>query len=323
MTSELPEISAAREPPLNALEVAVMSPIDCLPNECQMHVPMPTIDVFDFPDFPELNIMDIDFSATSQKQEACTQTDFKELSLDGRLLLAVDSVREEYPLHWSVRYNNDKNLLSIIRSGKRSIDEVDDLGRTASQIAVVLQRHQCLLILLQYKCNVNQKDMFNNTLSHIAVKNGDKVSLILLNSCAPDYHILNRMGEPVAFTAFEADDENLVKLVWDLTEPKSFLIGLKDSFSFSYLHRAVMHGDIQAAKRYINLAGKDNNILTTNSGQTALHVACELNHSEMVKLILQYQPGQINCRDWQGRLPINLVTSEEIISCLQLISGNL
>ena len=98
------------------------------------------------------------------------------------------------------------------------------------------------------------------------------------------------MGEPVAFTAFEAEDESLVKLVWDLTEPKSFLIGLKDSYNLSYLHRAVIQGDIQAARRYISLAGDNNNILTTNSGQTALHVACESNHSEMVKLILQYQP---------------------------------
>ena len=95
VTIESSEGSAAREPQLSALEVAVMSPnIDCLSNVCQMHVPMPTIDMFDFPDFPELDIIDSDFSATSQKQEACTRTDLIELSLDGRLLLAVDSVRE-------------------------------------------------------------------------------------------------------------------------------------------------------------------------------------------------------------------------------------
>ena len=114
------------------------------------------------------------------------------------------------------------------------------------------------------------------------------------------------MGEPVAFTAFEAEDESLVKLLWDLTEPKSFLIELKDSYSFSYLHRAVIQGDIQAAQRYIKLAGNNNNIITTNSGQTALHMACESNLSEMVKLILQYQPDQRGCKDWQGRLPIKM-----------------
>ena len=38
--------------------------------------------------------------------------------------------------------------------------------------------------------------VINTQLSHIAAKNSDKVSLILFNSCTPDYLIINKMGEP-------------------------------------------------------------------------------------------------------------------------------
>lgn len=251
--------------------------------------------------------------------DVSTQTDTVKPNLDSRLLLEIETEMSEgdilkFPLHHLVRKNDHQGLLTLLKTNRRFVDEVDDLGRTASQIAILQQHHRCLLTLLQYDSDINVVDLFNNTLVHLAVKTNDKVSLILLKNYNPNYLALNKLGEPPAFVAFETEDPAMTDLIWQFS-PKSFLIEHTDMCGLTYLHKAAYSNDENAAKRYVQIAkGKKDVLKIRVSNLSALHVSCELKNLSIIKIIYGFQPNQLFINDYQGRLPIHLIETEEIFS---------
>jgi len=66
------------------------------------------------------------------------------------------TISESYPIHRCI-YRNDpealKELLSDVTM-QQKINEYDNHGNTPLHLALMLNRHNCIIILLNYNCDV-------------------------------------------------------------------------------------------------------------------------------------------------------------------------
>ena len=138
--------------------------------------------------------------------------------------------------------------------------------------------------------------------------------ILLKSNLQANFKLLNKLGEPPAFSAFEILDTVMIELAWNLTVNKRFIINQTDLFGLTYLHKAVSESNLQAIDNFIKSVGAHRTIKCTHvEKQTPLHFACRENNFECFKKILHYQPSAIYIPDKNGCLPIHRVKSVEIL----------
>ena len=237
------------------------------------------------------------------------------VKISQRLLIQVEEVERYFHLHELVKKNAARALSSYLKYNSTGLNDFDDAGRTPAMLSILCQHHNCLLVLINFGIDINKQDAFGNTALHLAAKTNDQVSLILLkSSLKADFKLLNKLGEPPAFSAFESLDTVIVELAWNLTVNKKFIINQTDLFGLTYLHKAVSDSNLQAVDNFINSVSANYTIKCTYiEKQTPLHFACRENNFECFKKILHFQPSAIYLPDKNGCLPIHLVRSVEIL----------
>ena len=138
--------------------------------------------------------------------------------------------------------------------------------------------------------------------------------ILLKSNFQANFKLLNKLGEPPAFSAFESLDTVMVELAWNLAVNKRFITNQTDLFGLTYLHKEASESNLQAIDNFIKSVGAHRNIKCTHvEKQTPLHFACRENNFECLKKILHYQPSAIYIPDKNGCLPIHLVKSVEIL----------
>ena len=237
------------------------------------------------------------------------------VKISQRLLIQVEEVERYFHLHELVKKNAARALCSYLKYNKTGINDFDDAGRTPAMLSILCQHHNCLLVLINFGIDINKQDVFGNTVLHLAAKTNDQVSLILLKSnLQANFKLLNKIGEPPAFSAFESLDNMMVELAWNLTINKRFITNQTDLFGLTYLHKAASESNLQAIENFIKSVGAHRTIKCTHvEKQTPLHFACREGNFECFKKILHFQPSAVYIPDKNGCLPIHLVKNVEIL----------
>ncbi len=158
-----------------------------------------------------------------------------------------------------------------------------------------LEEKQCLTKLLT-NIDINEiKDMYGNTLLHVAASMGDVelVELLLENGANPNAK--NEYGETPLHRATNAEvAKKLIRYGSYVNE--------KDRDGRTPLHYAAYHGRIDVVE---TLLENDALIITDKDGQTPLHLALLEKRTQVAKLLLKYGADP-NVKNKNGETPLHL-----------------
>ncbi len=118
-----------------------------------------------------------------------------EYLLEQRANITAQDISGSTPLHESVRYGNVENARLLLEAGAR-VNAQDNLGKSPILLIMPKSRQADLYsLLLSYKANVNIKDMYGDSVLHVATMNGaDSHTLNQLILAGADINERNKEG---------------------------------------------------------------------------------------------------------------------------------
>ncbi|XP_067935402.1 transient receptor potential cation channel subfamily A member 1-like isoform X2 [Watersipora subatra] len=269
-----------------------------------------------------------------------SRSDFAQLiMLNGADINAVD-VKDMSPLHYAVR----KGRLEIVRfliSNGALVDLTDDLGRSILHHSVISNQLSCLELLVELLPQdalerlIAFKDVGEKTALHYCAERGKLDFLLKLlhlgaSPAAGDeddrtpLHLAAKNGYPKCITALfrhsksEINDDDaegctpmlLACLNGHYASVKALLkhggdvsARGRDEYSHTALTAAACNGHLEIID--LLLEHVDDTEVCTKYQETAMHLACRGNYSQVVELLLQYSASVI-CRNHKDQTPLDV-----------------
>ncbi|XP_014479734.1 PREDICTED: ankyrin repeat domain-containing protein 16-like [Dinoponera quadriceps] len=206
------------------------------------------------------------------------------------------------PSHEAAQFAREDVLKYLLEKGA-SVDALKRGDWTPLMLACTKSGYvafQCIVTLLMAKANARLRNKDGWTPLFIACRAGDEnvVDLLLehMPECIDDRSNNGRSAMHIA--AFH-DHERVIN---SLVALRPSLLNAQDSSGSTPLHEAMKSGNLNAARRIVNL-GADVN-LVDNVGQTILHVATLTGNVEAVEYILEYNLIDVNRKASFGITPL-------------------
>ncbi|XP_046838372.1 ankyrin repeat domain-containing protein 13D isoform X2 [Vespa crabro] len=103
-------------------------------------------------------------------------------------MVNVETIQQNYPLHWLVWNNNYVELAKELSTNSHDIEKHDTRGRTPLMLAVTLGYTDCAVVLLHHEANVNTENTQGWSVVQEAVGTGIPELLHKLKQ-APDFYV--------------------------------------------------------------------------------------------------------------------------------------
>ena len=202
----------------------------------------------------------------------------------------------------AIETNNIADLKSLLKKDPLLINKTGANGNTMLMIACQSKNLAIVKMLLEMGAQgtINKQNAIGDTALHIACKNGYVAiaSVLVLNGA--DLTIKNVLGK----TPIEVCDDPALKAKLEL-----HLANVKKMFEFVKNNRTQDLRQLLKTFRSINIVD-----LTT--GDTPLHIACQLGNKDIALLLLQAGANP-TLKNNDGQTPFDMVENEELKSNLQ------
>ena len=189
---------------------------------------------------------------------------------------------------------------------------------TPVHIACRMGRLDIVQVLLDgHKGQVNQQNLFGETLLHLACKT-DAIEivnfLIQHNYCDPN--IKSQLGESPLFIACKRKQINIVQCFNNST----CNFKQTDANRNTLLHIACLRNTLDIVKLLVRHCSID---AANSDGDTPLHVACKLNHHDILKYLLEGQHRKLDhLKNKDGSTPLHCACSSSAFDIIKfLIQG--
>jgi ankyrin repeat protein len=201
-----------------------------------------------------------------------------------------------------IEANNVKQVKRELNQDASLINKTDANGNTMLMIACQSKNLAIVKVLLEMGAHgtINRQNAIGNTALHIACKNGYAAiaSVLVLNGA--DLTIKNVLGK----TPIEVCDDPGLKAMLEL-----HLANVKKMFEFVKNNRTQDLRELLQTFRGVNLVD-----LTT--GDTPLHIACQLGNKDIALLLIQCGANP-TLKNKNGQTPFDLVENETLNANLQ------
>lgn len=248
-------------------------------------------------------------------------------------ILGAQDISGATALHEAVRYGKTDIARLLLKAGAQ-VDALDSIGKTPMLLIMpVGSQYKSYETLLSYKANINQKDMYGDTVLHVAtMSNAPSNVLELLVKAGANVNERNKQGvtpieiaieqehaEQVAFFAktnadiFAEDMDGNSPLSKALDRPTpdmlKMLVGkeninAKDSSGNTALHIAIQKDAPIAYIKYLIDAGSDVNARNKN-GDSVLFIAAEKNRRDAGDLLIE-KDADIFATNVQNNSPLRI-----------------
>jgi len=179
------------------------------------------------------------------------------------------------PLHEAVRYGNT-DVAKLLLSAGANVNATDNLGKTPVMIIMPREKvRELYSLLISYKADLGQKDMYGDTILHIATMMKVSVQeLTVLTNNGADVNARNKEGVTPLQIAVQNGDLQTVKLL----TANGANIHTKDTYGNSPLSMAFA-GSTELFEAVVN---STNATSQDSDGNTPLHIAL-LNFAPIAK----------------------------------------
>ncbi|CAH1795432.1 unnamed protein product [Owenia fusiformis] len=212
-----------------------------------------------------------------------------------RHLLAAEDDNGDNCLHLPVIHKQLDALRNIVRAiltlpDRKMVNHTNHLRQTPSHLAVITGNSEALEMLLQLQPDITAVDRNGNTAVHMAANNGDDRCLeVLLKYFAERY--------------LEDDYAVLETLNYD---------------GYAPIHLAVKSRSLTCVK-LLAIPECNVNIRDGTSGNTALHLAVELDRLSIAGFLTQKGKVDINVARYDGNTPLHLAVSLQNVAMTALL----
>ncbi|MBN9288937.1 MAG: hypothetical protein BGO43_07645 [Gammaproteobacteria bacterium 39-13] len=200
-------------------------------------------------------------------------------------------------------------------------DDLKEYGAKNLQKAVMFAANQkdkkIAVQLLSNKIIVDEINTLKNSMTPlmIAIDYGLGSNVIDELILSSNLDAVDDYGLSALMYAIMKGDLNLVKKL-DMTDKS-----ISDNDSNSLLLTAVKSGNIDIVDYLLDTRSIPELTLTNYEGKTALHVAAEENHIDVLKLLIKDPifKSQLNTKDIYGRTPLDIALEQKSDDCIQLL----
>ncbi|KAM9239070.1 CARD- and ANK-domain containing inflammasome adapter protein-like [Leptosomus discolor] len=205
----------------------------------------------------------------------------------------------ETPLHAAALHNKGALVGLLVNAGAK-INAVTKEFVTPLHIASQRGNTDVAQQLLHHKANVNVKDKQSKSPLHFAAERGDKAMVEMLLNANADPNAQDKEKKTPLHAAAVRGHLSIVKVLL----AKKARFGAKDMDGCTPMHYAATKGDTEIAKILLT-SGKNNNVDDRNIWRkTALHIAAEYGHSDLINLLLSHGAA-INALDSSKDAPLH------------------
>ena len=178
-------------------------------------------------------------------------------------------------MHEAVRYGNTE-VAKLLLSAGANVNATDNLGKTPIMLIMPKAKvHDLYTTLITYKADLGQKDMYGDTILHIAtMMKVDVQDLTVLTNNGADVNARNKEGVTPLQIAVQNGDLKIVKLL----TANGANIHTKDTYGNSPLSMAFA-GSTELFEAVVNTS---NATSQDSDGNTPLHIAL-LNFAPLAK----------------------------------------
>uniref|UniRef100_A0A8C4R740 Ankyrin repeat domain 13B n=1 Tax=Eptatretus burgeri TaxID=7764 RepID=A0A8C4R740_EPTBU len=130
----------------------------------------------------------------------------------------LKGVRERYPLHALVWYNQHSELERQLQRNAHNLEALDPLGRTALHLAVSLDHRECVWVLLRHGADVSHENRHGWSVLQEAVSTRD-IELLQLVLHYRDFQRMSRRlaGIPELMKTLRKARDFYVEMKWEFT----------------------------------------------------------------------------------------------------------
>ncbi|XP_009931289.2 CARD- and ANK-domain containing inflammasome adapter protein [Opisthocomus hoazin] len=206
---------------------------------------------------------------------------------------------DETPLHVAAIHNKGALVGLLVNAGAK-INAVTKEFVTPLHIASQRGNADVAQQLLLHKADVNVKDKQSKSPLHFAAERGDKTMVEMLLNAKADPNAQDKEKKTPLHAAAVRGHLSIVKVLL----AKKGRSGAKDMDGCTPVHYAAIKGNTEVIKTLLT-SGKNKNIDDRNIWRkTALHIAAEYGHSDLINLLLSHGAA-INALDSSKDTPLH------------------
>ena len=276
----------------------------------------------------------------------------KKLDIKNKMSTNKNNYLHITPVHLACINPNEKILEEVLKNGGET-EFQDNMGRKPISYAATCKGPGPLKLLINKKCNVNDRERAGFTPIIHACRTGryENVKLLLENGADPMQKPRPGQCMGIHFACMK-DTENNIKIIKLLLEKKPELINVNGSGKKSPLHFSVLYNCPKIVEYLVKKGAKINKsdkysrtplLLSCkygysqitkyliecganfkkcdNSQNSPLHYACAFGNLECVKILLEYG-ADINCLNMWKNLPIEIALLKNHYGIVKYLINN-
>ncbi|XP_059176229.1 ankyrin-1-like [Physella acuta] len=198
-------------------------------------------------------------------------------------------------------------IVSMLQHGA-NVSLADQEGNACLHVAVELRNQDILELLIRYNADVNQQNIKGETPLIKACKNGYLDAAQLLLNAGPNVFLVDELGNTALHYIAKNRHELLPLTEAILSSNRGPCNQLKKDNTENYYDDTIKIDSKECAKSIETDAFTDSFInMKNNEGESALHIACELGHTEIAKLLI-LNNCDIDCTNTSGITPLMIAT---------------
>ena len=240
----------------------------------------------------------------------------KKLDIKNQMSVNKNNNMKVTPVHLACINPNEKILEELLKKGGET-EFQDNMGRRPISYASTCKGPGPLKILINKKCNVNDRDMAGFTPIIHACRTGryENVKLLLENGADP--MLKPKPGQCMAIHfACMKDTENNLKILNLLLENKPELINITGSGRKSPLHFAVLYNCPKIVEFLVKKGAKINK--SDKYTRTPLLLSCKYGYSQITKYLIECGADFEKC-DNSKNSPLHYACAFGNIDCVKIL----
>jgi len=199
-------------------------------------------------------------------------------------------------------FGDEPGVMEVISAAGADLNARNKRRQTALHIAVNKGHVGVVKILLGQSCHPSLQDSEGDTPLHDAIskKRDDMLSLLLDHNA--DIMLTNNNGFNALHHAALRGNPSAMRVLLSKL-PRPWIVDEKKDDGYTALHLASLNNHVEVAEQLVHV-GRANMDLQNVNLQTALHLAVERQHTNIVRLLVR-EGGNLNVTDKDGDTPLH------------------